>query len=194
MAMKQKPRQHRATVQKRLHHRGYLVIHQPTHLSPSRYHTSPTHFLLELYCSRVAQWKRAGLITQRTVDRNHALLTILRWYLSRLKALIDNIFHPSLTMGVLQWCWNAEWRMRFCGFLLFLLVFLTHILIFIFVYEMGGDFLYLLINCDPKVRVYHIVLKPCKDRVIWIVRPGHGRGVVPRTNRYVKMEMQQKAW
>ena len=25
--------------------------------------------------SRVAQWKRAGPITQRSVDRNHALLT-----------------------------------------------------------------------------------------------------------------------
>ena len=27
--------------------------------------------------SRVAQWKRAGPITQRSVDRNHALLTLL---------------------------------------------------------------------------------------------------------------------
>ena len=27
--------------------------------------------------SRVAQWKRAGPITQRSVDRNHALLTVL---------------------------------------------------------------------------------------------------------------------
>ena len=26
--------------------------------------------------SRVAQWKRAGPITQRSVDRNHALLNI----------------------------------------------------------------------------------------------------------------------
>ena len=26
------------------------------------------------YVSRVAQWKRAGPITQRSVDRNHALL------------------------------------------------------------------------------------------------------------------------
>ena len=27
--------------------------------------------------SRVAQWKRAGPITHRSVDRNHALLTVL---------------------------------------------------------------------------------------------------------------------
>ena len=27
--------------------------------------------------SRVAQWKRAGPITQRSVDRNHAMLDIL---------------------------------------------------------------------------------------------------------------------
>ena len=30
-----------------------------------------------LYHSRVAQWKRAGPITQRSVDRKHALLIIL---------------------------------------------------------------------------------------------------------------------
>ncbi|GBN16671.1 hypothetical protein AVEN_261915-1 [Araneus ventricosus] len=29
------------------------------------------------YHSRVAQWKRAGPITQRSVDRNHALLETL---------------------------------------------------------------------------------------------------------------------
>ena len=28
------------------------------------------------HCSRVAQWKRAEPITQRSVDRNHALLCI----------------------------------------------------------------------------------------------------------------------
>ena len=30
--------------------------------------------ILEIHCIRVAQWKRAGPITQRSVDRNHALL------------------------------------------------------------------------------------------------------------------------
>ena len=30
--------------------------------------------ILFMYRSRVAQWKRAGPITQRSVDRNHALL------------------------------------------------------------------------------------------------------------------------
>ena len=38
------------------------------------------HFLAILtilHPSRVAQWKRAGPITQRSVDRNHALLKIL---------------------------------------------------------------------------------------------------------------------
>ncbi len=29
--------------------------------------------------SRVAQWKRVGLITQRSVDRNHSLLLLLFW-------------------------------------------------------------------------------------------------------------------
>ena len=31
---------------------------------------------VSLHKSRVAQWKRAGPITQRSVDRNHALLNI----------------------------------------------------------------------------------------------------------------------
>lgn len=31
--------------------------------------------VLLAWVSRVAQWKRAGPITQRSVDRNHALLT-----------------------------------------------------------------------------------------------------------------------
>ena len=30
-----------------------------------------------LSASRVAQWKRAGPITQRSVDRNHALLNVI---------------------------------------------------------------------------------------------------------------------
>ena len=54
--------------------------------------------------SRVAQWKRAGPITQRSVDRNHALLNFfflmsgLNWYFSRsffkhqnLYRFLDNI-------------------------------------------------------------------------------------------------------
>ena len=45
--------------------------------------------------SRVAQWKRAGPITQRSVDRNHALLT---FFLSSLffMFLIDVCFFHSL--------------------------------------------------------------------------------------------------
>ena len=34
--------------------------------------------------SRVAQWKRAGPITQRSVDRNHALLRVLLDFFSRI--------------------------------------------------------------------------------------------------------------
>ena len=33
--------------------------------------------------SRVAQWKRAGPITQRSVDRNHALLTLFQFFNNR---------------------------------------------------------------------------------------------------------------
>ena len=36
--------------------------------------------------SRVAQWKRAGPITQRSVDRNHALLSIFHNFASALRA------------------------------------------------------------------------------------------------------------
>ena len=36
--------------------------------------------------SRVAQWKRAGPITQRSVDRNHALLSIFHIFASALRA------------------------------------------------------------------------------------------------------------
>ena len=36
-----------------------------------------TAYQNSMWCSRVAQWKRAGPITQRSVDRNHALLVIL---------------------------------------------------------------------------------------------------------------------
>ena len=32
-------------------------------------------------CSRVAQWKRAGLITQWSMDRNHALLSFVRSFI-----------------------------------------------------------------------------------------------------------------
>ena len=35
--------------------------------------------------SRVAQWKRAGPITQRSVDRNHALLMFLLNYHQKIK-------------------------------------------------------------------------------------------------------------
>ena len=38
-----------------------------------------TNFLWTCTGSRVAQWKRAGPITQRSVDRNYALLNFLVW-------------------------------------------------------------------------------------------------------------------
>ena len=34
------------------------------------------YYITIIPCSRVAQWKRAGPITQRSVDRNHALLKL----------------------------------------------------------------------------------------------------------------------
>ncbi|KAG8232998.1 hypothetical protein J437_LFUL013662, partial [Ladona fulva] len=34
---------------------------------------------ISFFNSRVAQWKRAGPITQRSVDRNHALLTFFSY-------------------------------------------------------------------------------------------------------------------
>ena len=48
----------------------------------------------------MAQWKRAGPITQRSVDRNHALLTVLPWGIF-LKLVVKggNVwhFHPKMT-------------------------------------------------------------------------------------------------
>ena len=40
----------------------------------------PSNFLSSSTDSRVAQWKRAGPITQRSVDRNYALLKFLVWW------------------------------------------------------------------------------------------------------------------
>ena len=34
--------------------------------------------------SRVAQWKRAGPITQRSVDRNHALLILFYFHFCKI--------------------------------------------------------------------------------------------------------------
>ena len=43
--------------------------------------------------SRVAQWKHAGPITQRSVDRNHALLNLFRFFIiAHIPYLIINIF------------------------------------------------------------------------------------------------------
>ena len=39
-------------------------------------------------CSRVAQWKRAGPITQRSVDRNHALL---KWFFLCVAMLLSGL-------------------------------------------------------------------------------------------------------
>ena len=41
--------------------------------------------------SRVAQWKRAGPITQRSVDRNHALLRTF-FFLETFRFLVDSTF------------------------------------------------------------------------------------------------------
>ena len=46
-----------------------------TKFSPKTLHQT-LHLNLSSQCSRVAQWKRAGPITQRSVDRNYALLNI----------------------------------------------------------------------------------------------------------------------
>ncbi len=43
------------------------------HEKPNSQNQKSTSYIM---CSRVAQWKRAGPITQRSVDRNHALLII----------------------------------------------------------------------------------------------------------------------
>ena len=40
----------------------------------------PSNFLSSSTDSRVAQWKRAGPITQRSVDRNYALLIIFFFF------------------------------------------------------------------------------------------------------------------
>ena len=47
-------------------------------------------------CSRVAQWKRAGPITQRSVDRNHALLEIFLTF-----------SQWQRNMGPLAECWSV---------------------------------------------------------------------------------------
>ena len=46
----------------------------------------PSNFLSSSTDSRVAQWKRAGPITQRSVDRNHALLSIFHNFAFALRA------------------------------------------------------------------------------------------------------------
>ena len=54
--------------------------------------------------SRVAQWKRAGPITQRSVDRNHALLRVDWLILQSFFFLLDNtpetytLLRPTLTI------------------------------------------------------------------------------------------------
>ena len=48
---------------------GIRTLHQPQ--AWLKWSFVPAQFS----CSRVAQWKRAARITQRSVDRNHALLT-----------------------------------------------------------------------------------------------------------------------
>jgi hypothetical protein len=47
-------------------------------------------FLTSLFhTSRVAQWKRAGPITQRSVDRNYALLSVVKTFF--LNIIFDKI-------------------------------------------------------------------------------------------------------
>ena len=50
---------------------------------------TPGHFEQD---SRVAQWKRAGPITQRSVDRNHALLTFYYY--------INDVYNQKIILPV----------------------------------------------------------------------------------------------
>ena len=61
-----------------------------------------------MYVSRVAQWKRAGPITQRSVDRNHALLNIILWVNISvlLKNMLGKILKPVVTC-VIQYFANT---------------------------------------------------------------------------------------
>ena len=52
--------------------------------------------------SRVAQWKRAGPITQRSVDRNHALLSIFE--------IVHRYASWSLSVVVITSALHAEGR------------------------------------------------------------------------------------
>ncbi len=48
------------------------------YLSPFKFPASKKTLNVCIHRSRVAQWKRAGPITQRSVDRNHFLLIQLK--------------------------------------------------------------------------------------------------------------------
>ena len=53
--------------------------------------------------SRVAQWKRAGPITQRSVDRNHALLIeIIKCFFS-INVIGSNYSLPEEVGSVAEW-------------------------------------------------------------------------------------------
>ena len=68
--------------------------------------------------SRVAQWKRAGPITQRSVDRNHALLCIFVQYYfcpyvnNLVKSRYFHSFFNKKQSGAVEACWahNPEVR------------------------------------------------------------------------------------
>ncbi len=71
--------------------------------------------------SRVAQRKRAGPITQRSVDRNHALLIIFKTYFRFFSNILDPVdfewsqraskyigYHDCLYMQLLWTVWKNE--------------------------------------------------------------------------------------
>ena len=62
--------------------------------------------IMFMYGSRVAQWKRAGPITQRSVDRNHALL-IYFFPIKELK-LRSTLFSLYITTLLLL-CFSLMW-------------------------------------------------------------------------------------
>ena len=59
--------------------------------------------------SRVAQWKRAGPITQRSVDRNHALLNLFRFFIiAHIPYFIINIFFSICYFNMCIYFCQAE--------------------------------------------------------------------------------------
>ena len=65
--------------------------------------------------SRVAQWKRAGPITQRSVDRNYALLS---FFSLRLIMMMTDILHPVFsTVRMAEWSKAPDSRHSLASFI-----------------------------------------------------------------------------